>query len=222
MKQFLFLYPIPEYFNSEIGEGAYRLLGRYGDDELAEKIQKSAPEEKERIVEERLCELKEEFQRIYRTNLNVCIDLRYRQRGFRINYALFDGSPVSDLVNLQESDRIIRVGMDFKTHTTKQTDGKYPYPDQDYILNQLGEIKVITVSGFHMWSWVEKLARRAYERGIDTLVDEDLTEFLSWQMMRESFRTDQYPSYNPKTDEEGVVDLFMESRKDKPWLWQDY
>jgi len=142
MKQFIFLYPIPEIINAEL--------------QYKEKIKES-----------------------YQIALNKCIDLRYRKQGFIINYAIFDDTSISSVIKLQKSDKIIKVGLDFKTHITKQPNGKYPSPNQNYILNQLGEIKIIRIGGFHKQDCVEKLAKRAYEKGIDTLVDEDLTEFLS-------------------------------------------
>ena len=104
------------------------------------------------------------FRQKYKTTLNRCIDVRYGQKGFKINYVVFDGSSVSDIIELQKSDKVIEVGLDFKTHTTKRVNGEYPYPDQDYILNQLGKTNVIRIAGFHMWDCVEKLAKRAYER----------------------------------------------------------
>ena len=60
--------------------------------------------------------------------------------------------------------------MDAKTHRTKRADETYPYPDQDYMLDQVLPANHIRVAGFHMWDCVEKFARRAHERGVDVLV----------------------------------------------------
>ena len=193
MKQFVFLYPIPEIIDFEIGNHAWSEKGGI-----------------------------EVFRQKYKTVINNCIDARYRQKGFGINYAVFDGSPVSEVVELQDSDRVIEVGLDFKTHATKQSNGEYPYPDQDYILNQLDGTRVIRVAGFHMWDCVEKLAKRAYERGLDTLVDEDLTEFFSGRLRDPDFKIDVYPTYNPRKNQGSMFDMFIEARKERPWLWQDY
>ena len=144
MQEFVFLYPIPEIINFELG--CKRWMN---------------------VKEPDL------FKQKYKLLLNQCIDLRYRQKGFNINYALFNDTTLSDMIELHESDKILNVGMDFKTHTTKKSDGTYSYPNQDYIINQLGIVKVIRIAGFHMWDCVEKLAKRSYERGLNVLVDED-------------------------------------------------
>jgi hypothetical protein len=192
MKQFVFLYPIPEIINFEIENHGWS--------------------EKRGI---------EFFKKKYKRVLNACIDTRYRKKDYKINYAIFDDTSVSDIINLQSSDTIIKVGLDFKTHTTKQSNGEYPYPNQDYILNQLGEISTIRIAGFHMWDCVERLAKRAYERGLNTLVDEDLTEFFAGRLRDPNFRIDKYPTYNPRDNGE-MSKFFIEARKECPWLWQEY
>ena len=193
MKQFVFLYPIPEIIDFEIKNHGWS--EESGIDESRQK---------------------------YKTAVNKCIDARYRQKGFGINYAVFDESSISDIIELQASDRIIKVGLDFKTHTTKQPNGENLYPDQDYILNQLNWTKILRIAGFHMWDCVERLAKRAHERGLDTLVDEDLTEFFTRRFRNPDFKIEVYPTYNPRKNHDSMFDMFMEARKEKPWLWQDY
>lgn len=177
MKEFVFLYPIPEIIDYEIN---------------------ISPEQD-----------KEEFRREYKTILNRCIDFRYRQKGFGINYAVPSGSYVSDVITLQNSDRIIEIGA-------------AEYSKEDFILNQLNGAGIIRIGGFHMWDCVDRLARRSYERKLDTLVDEDLTELFISRMEEPEFRVDTYPTFNPREFRKEMFDIFMKSRKDKPWFWQDY
>lgn len=193
-KAFIFLYPIPEYIDSEIENHSFW-----------------------RNEEER-----SSYRQRYQELLNNCIGNRYRQKGFSINYAIFNGHAISDVILLQPTDKIIEVGLDFSTHTTQLPNETYPYPDSDFILDQLGDIQKIIVTGFHLWDCVEKLAKRAYERGLNTLVDEDLTEFLFRRIDDEDFKIDTYPTYNPREGSELLFELFMNARKDKPWLWQNY
>jgi hypothetical protein len=158
----------------------------------------------------------------YETVLNEAIDKRYRQQGFGINYVIFDGHAITDAVKIQSTDRIIEVGMDFKTHTTKKPDGTYEYPDFASILALLGNPEVVRIAGFHLWSCVEELAKRAYEQGSDVLVDEDLTEILPGVMIKPEFKADRYPTFNPRALGNSWFEMILESRQDKPWLWQDY
>lgn len=188
MKQFIFLYPIPEIIDFEIEN-----RGRSENGGV------------------------DSFRKKYKKLLNASIDSRYRQKDFGINYAVFNGSPISDVIDLHQSDRIVEVGLDFKTHTTKHL-----YPDQDYLLDQFNGTQVLRIAGFHMWDCVERLAKKAYERGLDTLVDEDLTEFFTVRLNDPDFKIDKYPTYNPRQKQGSVFDMFTEVRKERPWLWQNY
>lgn len=223
MKQFVFLYPIPEIIDFEIERGAYGFIDDKTGSKLLEKLKEAKSEQEKEMIGREILQLsKRVFRKLYRKQLNVCINERYRKNGFGINYAVFDGSPVSDVIDFQESDRIIEVGLDLATHRTKQSNGKYPYPDPDYILNRLGDFQILRIAGFHMWDCVERLAKRAYERGFDTLVDEDLTEFFGRRFRDPDFKTDQYPTYNPRKSPQSIFEMFMKARKEKHWLWQNY
>ncbi|MDP3015125.1 MAG: hypothetical protein Q8N28_01800 [bacterium] len=186
-KEFVFLYPIPEIINFEIKNHGWHERGGIGA-----------------------------FRKKYSDILNRCINERYRQKSFGINWVIFDDCDVSEVVKRQPTDQIIKAGLDFKTHTTEKV-----YPDQNYILTQLNGVRVIRIAGFHMWDCVEKLAKRAYEIGLDTLVDEDLTEFFSWRLDDQDFKTDKYPTYNPKKQVSMFKD-FIRAREQRPWLWQNY
>jgi len=198
MEQFVFMYPIPENFEPELSIGS--------------KLFKSE------------LNIEKGFKGIYRTVLNECIDKRYRQNGFQINWAIFNHHDISDMIKRCEKDRILEVGIGFNTPAT-EINGKYQYPNEDYILDKLaesGEINSLRVAGFHAFDCVEKLAKRAYERGINSLVDEDLTEFLTHRMIMPGFKVDKYPTFNPFLLDINVKDRFFNARKKKPWFWQDY
>ncbi|MEK6861969.1 MAG: hypothetical protein AABY07_08440, partial [Nanoarchaeota archaeon] len=112
--------------------------------------------------------------------LTDIIDVRYRNNNYGINWLLFsreddllklDLDRVPNYVNIREGDEVLVAGVSFKRHTTEEL-----YPDSDYILNQLKPHKKLVIGGFHQWDCVDKIARRSYERGIETFVDEDTTE----------------------------------------------
>ncbi|MBU2632335.1 cysteine hydrolase [Patescibacteria group bacterium] len=193
MKEFVFLYPIPEYIDHEVKNHGWFEKG--GTEVYREK---------------------------YKGTLNECINLQYRKKGFGINYVIFDGHAISDTVDVQPPDRIIEAGMDFETHTTKQSNGEFLYPDPDHILNQISEIKTVRIAGFHLWDCVERLARRAHERGLDVLVDEDLTELFGGMLKQPGFTIDKFPSFDPRTLGDSLYQSFITARREGPWLWQDY
>ncbi len=146
MKQFVFLYPIPEYINSQINNGASYFDCGNKKNEFLGRLKKARSNEDREAIKVLLSEFKE----FYKRNLNDCIDARYRKNGFGISYVIFNNGSMSDVIELQRQDRIIENGMDIKTHITKRPDGSYPYPDQDYILNQLGETNKLVIAGFHI------------------------------------------------------------------------
>ena len=90
--------------------------------------------------------------------------------------------------------------MDAKTHRTARADGTFPYPDNDYILSQLGQPSVLRVAGFHLSDCVSKLAEHAYGKGYEVLVDEDLTELLGSYLGAQDFRIERYPNLDPKRE----------------------
>jgi hypothetical protein len=222
-KTFVFLYPQADIIDCELRKGSITLKVWPREKEFAARTERVTSEEGMKMLrKEATDDMTREFSKIYGPMLNASIDARYRQQGYSVFFALLDGTNISDIIDVRPVDRIIYVGMDEKTHRTKGKDGKYPYPDQDYILNQLGTISKLRIGGFHMWDCVEKLARQAYKRNLDVLVDEDLTEFFGWMIGKADFRVDRYPNYDPRSGGQRELEWFMDARKGKPWLWQDY
>lgn len=219
-KVFLFLYPQEEIFQHEIE----RVSVFFKDPEEKEKDAYFLPrikstkteQEKKTIRAEARRDRADSFRPVYSAKLNSCINWRYRMNGFSVNYAILDDCEVSEVILLEPGDKIIRVGMDAQTHRTKREDGTYPYPNQDYILNQLNSPERLVVTGFHMWDCVERLAKRAYERGISTLVDEDLTEFFAGRLKDRDFRVKTYPTYDARRHQRSMFDMFIDAREGKP------
>ena len=227
--KFLFMYPIQEYFDFDIQNGAYCYYASnrdFNEPFLRRLKNAKTKQEKNSIKEAARQAMMDKFSIIFSRLLNLTIDQRYRQRGFKINYALFDDKDVSPFVSLQTEDRIIKVGITFKEHTTKRDDGTYKYPDFNELLNKLdpNNILHLRLAGFHLWDCVDKVAKKAYERGIDVLVDEDLTEFFEFMIRRSEFRTDKYPTFNPRktSGSKNSFALYMKPRLERPWLWQKY
>ncbi len=225
-KTFIFLYPQQEIFDFELEFGSgivddkwWAARKTYFEPKLA-KVKNQ--QEKQAIQAEARKDRTQFFRPTYKRLLNQCISQRYRKNDFQIVYALLDNEPLADIMVRRPEDKVIFVGMDAKTHRTKRQDGTFPYPDQDYILNQISPTSRLVVGGFHMWDCVEKLAKTAYDKGISVLVDEDLTEFFPTRTTQKGFKTRVYPSYNPRALEGDMFEMFMGARKNKPWLWQKY
>jgi hypothetical protein len=192
-KSLVFLYPINDYINHQI------------HDEWICANAKSP----------------EAFRDTYEFVLNECINERYRKKNFSVNYVVFDGELVYSGIELGHSDNVINAGVDFHTHVTQKK-----YADNNLILEKLkdknGKIQHLRVAGFHMWDCVSKFARTAHEKGMNVLVDEDLTEFFPARMRDKNFRVGRYPAFKPRERGEEFFRDFMKARENAPWLWQKY
>ncbi len=160
----------------------------------------------------------EEFKNKYRETLNACIEQRYRRRRFQVNWAVFNDTPVSTVVCVKPRDKIIKVGINSDEHYQLKK-----YPDTEYIINQIVPVSKLVVAGFHLWDCVDKVAEAAHKKGLQILVDEDLTEMLPGIITTflKGFKIKKYPDFNPAWFMPGyMADSFYEARKGKPWMRQ--
>jgi hypothetical protein len=171
MEALLYLYPIDEYIDWSLKLMCFS-----------------------RIVNEGLPSLREKYAAV----LNETIDCRYRQNGYQVNFAIFNDKKLSQLVDIQPNDKVLPVGMDFATHTTKRPDGTYPYPDINYLLNQLGDFSKLRVTGFHIGDCVQRVASSALKCRLNVAIDADLTEFLPDFMFSRDFVIDQGLIFRPE------------------------
>jgi len=107
--------------------------------------------------------------------LNDTINRRYRQKGYEVNYLVFEDKNVSHL-KTEDKDRIIKTDITFKKHTTPIEKDVYPYPSNKHIEKELGEVDELVVCGFHSQDCVKRIATHFHNLGVDTLVDLELTE----------------------------------------------
>ncbi|MEK6906499.1 MAG: hypothetical protein AABW81_02665 [Nanoarchaeota archaeon] len=158
---------------------------------------------------------KEYYVERVKKKLNKCIDLRYRQKGFQINYALFNDTKISKIIELKESDNVVRNGLNFERHIKEKI-----YPDENFIINQLNNPSKLIISGFHMWDCVEKVAKRAYKSGFDVLVDEDLTEFFFSRIKERNFILNEYIPYKKRNLDKNswLMKEILKIREETPWL----
>ena len=165
-KVFLYLYPIEEYTK-------FFLLS---DDKLYDKwnIKRPLP------------------------ILNECIQKRYRDKGYQVVFALYPDKNIFGIIPKQE-DKIIITDITFDEASAYYSDGTQKenfvpkYPNEQFLINQLGNIDELVIGGYHSTDCVKRVGETALNMGINTIVDLDLTDlFFSLYRNNEYFQIDQY------------------------------
>ena len=130
--------------------------------------------------------------------LNECINERYRKKGYQIVYALYPDKEIFGITPMP-NDRIIYTDITFKETSGYNEDGikkeakDIKYPNEQYLINQLGFVDEIVIGGFHFSDCVKRVAECCLENGMDTLVDLDLTDlFFSLYYQKNYFKIDEY------------------------------
>jgi hypothetical protein len=131
----------------------------------------------------------ENFREKYKETINKCINERYRKNGWKIYFATFNDCKISDVIEKHPEDVTINVNLNYATHVREKI-----YPNEKLILDQIGKFDELRISGFHLGDCVERLAKHAYARSKNILVDEDLSEMLPFFMRKEDFNSGSYPS----------------------------
>ena len=133
--------------------------------------------------------------------LNEAIDRRYRRKGYQIVFALY---PDRELYGIEQEDedKIIYADIPFSEVNPYDERGNAKenfipkYPSEDKLIEELGAVDELVVSGYHASDCVKKVAYKAYQRGINTSVDLDLTElFFGLYKQKDYFDLE---NYNPE------------------------
>lgn len=112
--------------------------------------------------------------------LDRVINLRYRQHGYKVAWALFcreddvsmpDRSLLWPHAPIHDEDTIVTVPVSFKRHCDEEL-----YPDATTMVATLGEISRLAVMGFHADDCCERIAEAAWRMGIKSKVHDDLSE----------------------------------------------
>lgn len=137
--------------------------------------------------------------------LNSTINKRYREKGYQIVFALY---PDRELYGIEkkENDKIVYTDITFDEASAYDENGKEKsdfvpkYPNEEYLLQQLGYVDELVVGGYHFKDCVRRVAEVAMQKGIDSLVDLDLTDlFFSVYKQKEYFDEESYSSDKFKT-----------------------
>jgi len=114
--------------------------------------------------------------------LNAIIDIRYRQKGYRIFWLLFGvvrkpSTPNLSLLDarlrISKTDKVLSAGVSFERHCRRLV-----YPSLKSIIAQIQPVDELVIGGFHQTDCVDKLARAAHRQSISVRVDEDTTNQL--------------------------------------------
>ena len=125
--------------------------------------------------------------------LNECIQKRYRDKGYQIVYAIYPDKSLYG-INLLPTDKIIYTDVTFEQ--ANGYSGNIKYPNENYLIAQLGDFDEIVVGGFHFGDCVKRVAEYCYQCGTSVLVDLDLTDlFFNIYHKKDYFKIDEY---NPK------------------------
>ena len=112
--------------------------------------------------------------------LNQSIQERYRAKGYQVVYVLYPNKNIYGIIPHQK-DRIIYTDITFEQATNnsfrkKDVNTGQVYPNEEKLLMQVGVIDKLIVGGYHSQDCVKRVAEYAQRKGIDTLVDLDLTD----------------------------------------------
>ncbi len=158
------------------------------------------------------------------------IDVRYRQRGFKVLWLLFsepDNTLEPDLrwitthVNIYPTDGFLASGI-----TRDQLDQEI-YADPAFVQNQIqGELGKVVIAGFHEADCVDKFAAHFHHQGLDVMVDTDLTNLglnriadgFPIPIHRKHFGVDQYVAREEIRAEER--ETLLAHWKEFPWTKQ--
>lgn len=130
--------------------------------------------------------------------LNDAIQKRYRDNGYQVVFALYPDKKNFGIL-CKEEDKIIFTDISFEEASgynedeTKKPYDEIKYPNEQFLINQLGEVDELVVGGYHAQDCVKKVAETALDNNIDTLVDLDMTDlFFALYRRTEYFEVDSY------------------------------
>lgn len=130
--------------------------------------------------------------------LNECIEKRYRTNGYKVVFAMYPDKEIFGL-DKKDEDKIIYTDITFKQasgydeESREKPKEEIMYPDEQFLISQLGNVDKLVVGGYHYSDCVRRLSEEAIECGIDTIVDLDLTDlFFGLYKQEDYFKIEEY------------------------------
>ncbi len=158
--------------------------------------------------------------------LGDAIDKRYRAQGWQVGFVTYDNWGIAARLPRSASDLHITDGQevydDKKEGVIKRIfDDQPAWPTPERIIAKLPRVQKLRVGGFHEGSCVEMIAKAAYDSGIDTMVDEALTNLYLAIKPEDNFDANSFPGFDRcRTFRDDLMfKYFQERREGKPWLY---
>lgn len=130
--------------------------------------------------------------------LNECITKRYREKGYQVVFALYPDKKIYGVVPT-EKDKIVFTDISFQESSVydekgnKKINFEPKYPNEEFIISQLGDIDELVIGGYHAQDCVKRVGEKALSMGIDTIIDLDLTDlFYSLYKQDNYFNIEEY------------------------------
>ncbi len=153
--------------------------------------------------------------------LNECLKKRYRNKGYQVVFALYPDKNIFGIIPTKE-DKIILTDVTFDEACAYYSNGTPKenfipkYPNEEFLLNQLGNIHELVIGGYHFKDCVKRVGEIALSKGIKTTIDLDLTD-----LFFSLYRNDKYfqiDCYNPKRFKEFFWLSFEQQGWDKEFI----
>ena len=132
--------------------------------------------------------------------LNRTIQKRYRDNGFKVVFVLYPDKEIYGILP-QYGDRIIYADISFieangyNADGSKKLEGEIVYPNEQMLINQLGDVEELVIGGYHAQDCVKRVGEVALANGINTIVDLDLTDlFFNLYRDEDYFNIESYNS----------------------------
>ena len=187
-KVFLYLYPIQEYFKMFL----------FTDDKYYEEWNVPRP----------------------LPILNDLITKRYREQGYQVVIAIYPDKEIFGITPHPE-DKILHTDVLFTEASGYRSDGsekpleEVKYPSEEHLISSLGEVDELRVGGFHFSDCVKRVAEHAINKGINTLVDLDLTDLFFNVYRREGYLN--YKEYIPEDFKEMMIKRYSSSPEEEEY-----
>lgn len=133
--------------------------------------------------------------------LNECIQKRYRNNGYEVVFAIYPDKEIFG-VEIKPEDKIIHTDILFQEASAVDDNKKIKkdftpkYPNEQFLLGQLGNIDELVIGGYHAQDCVRRVGEAALNMGIDTIIDLDLTDFFFHLYKQEEYF--KIEEYDPK------------------------